>query len=139
MIRKILQAGVFAALGLIATMATYGAAASADDKSDKLPTIKEIMDKGHKGSDAYLAKIKGDAKDGKWDEAKDYAKTLVVFGEALGKNKPPKGEDASWEKLTKKYAESTKAVLKAVEAKDAAATTKALGSINCGECHKAHK
>lgn len=136
MIRKILQAGVFAALGLIAMMATYGAAASADDK---VPTIKEIMVKGHKGTDAYIAKIKADAKDGKWDEAKDYAKTLVVFGEALGKNKPPKGDDASWEKLSKKYSESTKAVLKAVEEKDAAATNKALGTINCGECHKAHK
>lgn len=138
MVRKILRAGVFAALGMIAVMATYGVAVTADDK---LPTIKEIMVKGHKGTDAYLAKIKADAKAEKWDEAKDYAKSLVVFGEAIGKNKPPKGEDESWSKLSKKYLSNTQAVLKAVEAKDTAGTNKALGAIgmSCGECHKAHK
>lgn len=138
MVRKILQAGVFAALGTVVMLATYGVANTADDK---LPTIKEIMGKGHKGTDAYIAKIKTDAKDGKWDDAKDYAKSLVAFGEALGKNKPPKGEAESWEKLTKKYLDNTKTVAKAVDDKDAGATNKALGAItkSCGECHSAHK
>jgi cytochrome c556 len=78
---------------------------------------------------------------GKWDDAKEYAKTLSFFGENLGKNKPPKGEADSWEKLTKKYAESTKAVSKAVDDKDASAVNKALDSIggSCMECHKSHR
>lgn len=142
MVRKMLKATLFGLLGAVISILAYGGTTSADDKKDdKVPTISEIMVKGHKGTDAYLAKIKGAAKDEKWDDAKEYAKTLAFFGESLGKNKPPKGEDASWEKLTKKYADNTKAVVKGVEDKDAKAVTKGLDSIgkSCGECHKAHK
>jgi len=140
MLRKMLRAGMFAALGMVSVVLAYGAGYAADDKKDeKVPTISEIMIKGHKGTDAYIARIREAAKGEKWDDAKEYAKTLAVFGENLGKNKPPKGDAKSWENLTKKYAEATKAVLKATEDKDAKAVNKALGGIACGECHKAHK
>ena len=59
--------------------------------------------------------------------------------DSLGKNKPAKGDEKSWETLSKKYAESTKATAKAVDDKDAKAVNTALGGINCMECHKAHK
>src|SRR5207253_961776 len=117
----------------------YGAGSADDKKDEKVPTISEIMTKGHKGTDAYIAKIKTAAKDEKWDDAKEFAKTLAFFGENLGKNKPPKGDEKSWKTLTEKYAASTKMVLKGVEDKDAKAVNKGLGMINCGECHKAHK
>lgn len=140
MSQKLLRIALAGALGVMVVFLASGATVTADDKKDeKVPTIKEIMQKGHKGTDAYIAKIRADAKTGKWDEAKDYAKTLAFFGENLGKNKPGKGDAGSWEKLTKKYAESTKAVLKGVEDKDAKEVNKALDSINCMECHKAHK
>jgi hypothetical protein len=140
MLRKLIRASLSAALGLMAIVLAVGATASAEDKKDeKVPTISEIMLKGHKGTDAYIAKIKGAVKDGKWEDAEEYAKTLAVFGENLGKNKPPKGEAASWEKLTKKYAENTKLVHKGTKDKDAKAVNKGLGGINCMECHKAHK
>src|SRR5207253_2447885 len=109
MLRKFIRASLFATLGLMAVVLAYGASsASADDKKDeKVPTISEIMTKGHKGTDAYIAKIRAEAKAEKWDDAKEHAKTLAFFGENLGKNKPPKGDDKSWKTLTEKYAETT--------------------------------
>ncbi|HEV3385080.1 MAG TPA: hypothetical protein VG097_09700 [Gemmata sp.] len=142
MLRKLLKATLASSLGFMMVLLAFSAAATIDDKKDeKVPTIKEIMTKGHKGTDAYIAKIKTAAKDGKWDDAKEYAKTLAFFGENLGKNKPPKGDAESWEKLTKKYADNTKAVSKGVEDQDAKAVGKGLGDItgSCMECHKAHR
>ena len=138
MIRKLIRSAMFAGLGMIGLLVSYGAAVSADDK---LPDIGEIMKKGHKGTDSYLAKLKGEAKDGKWEEASKDSKSLVAFGEALGKNKAPKGDAKSWESLTKKYADNTVAVQKAADAKDAKGVETAIGAItkSCGECHKSHK
>lgn len=139
MLRKFTKVALAGAFGLLAVVLAQSASVRAEDKKDdKAPTVKEIMAKGHKGTDALMAKIKTEAKDGKWEEAVSHAKALAVFGEHLGKNKPNKGDAASWEKLTKKYAESTKAALKATEDKDAKAVNKAL-MINCKECHDAHK
>jgi hypothetical protein len=143
MLRKLMKMTVVAALGLMAVVLAHGDAVRAQEKKDKkdekVPTIKEIMQKGHKGTEAYITLIKSAANNGKWDEAKEYAKTLAFFGESLGKNKQPMGEAASWEKLTKKYAESTKAAYKGTEDKDAKAVEKALGAIKCAECHEPHR
>ena len=141
MLRKMIRASLFAALGVVAMAIAYGSAASAGqkDKDEKVPDISEIMIKGHKGTDAYIAKIKGAAKDDKWEDAEKYAKTLAFFGENLGKNKPPKGDDKSWKTLTDAYAATTKVVYKGTMDKDLKAVNKGLGGINCGTCHKAHK
>ena len=143
MVRKLIRASMFAALGLVAMTLAYGAAATAGEekKDDKVPTIKEIMAQGHKGTKSFLGKIGSAVKAEKWDDATTPAKALALFGEALGKNKPSKGEDASWKELTDKYAANTKAVLAAVEKKDADAANTALKAISdsCAGCHKAHK
>jgi hypothetical protein len=140
MVRKYIQAAMFAVLGVFAVALSYGAAAPAQEKKDeKVPDISEIMLKGHKGTDAYIALIAKAAKGEKWEDAQKYAKTLAFFGENLGKNKPPKGDEKSWKTLTEKYAAATKAVLKGTEDKDAEAVKKGLAGIVCGECHKAHK
>lgn len=141
MLRKLIRASLFGAFGVVAMTLAYGTAVTAADekKDDKVPTISEIMKKGHAKTDGYIDKIKAAVKGEKWDDAKEYAKTLAFFGENLGKNKAPQGEAESWEKLTKKYAENTKLVAKGVEDKDAKAVAKGLGGINCGECHKVHK
>jgi hypothetical protein len=137
MVRKMYKAMMFTALGI----GVLGLAYSASAADDKVPDISEIMTKGHKGTDAYLARIKSAAKDENWEDAQKYAKTLAFFGENLGKNKPPKGNDTSWEKLSKKYADNTKAVLKGADDKDAKATIAGLDAIgkSCMECHRAHK
>ncbi|OWK36615.1 cytochrome c [Fimbriiglobus ruber] len=112
---------------------------AADDK--KVPSIKEIMKKGHQGTKSLLSGIKAEVKGEKWDEASTNAKLLKDFGEALGQNKPAKGDEDSWKKLSEKYKTNTAAVADAVEKKDAKATADALGVIgkSCGECHMAHK
>src|SRR5687767_5372496 len=99
------------------------------------------MTQGHKGTDSFLAKLEGEVKDAKWEDATTHAKALNLFGEALGKNKPPKGEEKSWKELTGKYAESTKSILTAVEKKEAKDATAGLKAIRgmCMGCHKAHR
>jgi hypothetical protein len=140
MLRKLIRMSLAGTLGMLALTLAVGASnsATAQDK-DKAPSISDIMLKGHKGPDAYIAKIKGAVKDGKWEDAQGFAKELASFGEHLGKQKPPKGEDDSWKKLTTKYAETTKATYTAAKEKDAKGVNKGLGGINCMECHKAHR
>ena len=140
MVRKLIRATLFVALSAAAVMlAAFANPLSADAKDDKLPDISEIMKKGHAKSDGYITKIRTAVKSQNWDDAQKYAKDFAILGEALGKNKPPKGEARSWEALTKKYADNTKLVLKGTENKDAKTVNKGLGGINCAECHKAHK
>jgi cytochrome c556 len=143
MVRKFMRTGLLAALGAVAVLTAYGATGTAgqEKKDDKIPDIKEIMQKGHKATDNYLDQIKAEVKGAKWEDAATHAKLLNGFGEALGKNKPSKGDDKSWKALCDKYAADTKAVLTAVEKKDADAANKAVGAIrgSCGGCHKAHK
>jgi hypothetical protein len=107
------------------------------------PSIKEIMNKAHKGGDSIKGQLDKEMKSDKpdWDHVTKLSKELVSLGEALGKAKPSKGEASSWDKLTKDYNDNAKALLAAAEKKDkgdAAAATKKLGTM-CNACHKAHK
>jgi hypothetical protein len=135
MVRKMMRAGVFAALGMIAMLGSYGVAVSADEKA---PDIGTIMTKSF-GKEGYKATVGAAVKGEKWEDAAKLAKEWNDLGAALGKNKCPKGDAKSWEKMCAAFADSTKAVLAATEKKDAKAATKAIGSFNCGGCHKAHK
>jgi len=136
MIRKALQAGVFAALGMLAIVGSYGVANSADDK---VPDIDTIMSKSFEKETGYKFTVAAAVKGEKWEDATKLAKEWNQLGQALGKNKVPKGDAKSWTKLCAAFGDSTKAVLDASEKKDAKAATKAIGSFNCGGCHKAHK
>jgi mono/diheme cytochrome c family protein len=86
-----------------------------------------------------IAKLKTAVKGEKWDDAAAAGKELKELGEALAANKAPKGDAASWTKLATKYKDNTAAASAAADKKDAAGVTKALGGINCKECHDAHK
>ena len=138
MVRKLgrVAAGLMAAVG----MAVLSAGVLAGDDKEKTYAIEEIM-KRHTGAKSLLKGVGVQVKEGKWEEAKDGAKLLKAFGESLGKNTPPKGEEKSWKKLTEQYKESTAAVFKAVEKKDAKSATDALGKIgkSCKGCHSNHK
>ncbi|MBY0522376.1 MAG: cytochrome c [Gemmataceae bacterium] len=127
-------------LALLATLA-FALPSSAED--DKDPSIKEIMTKAHKGGDAILGKIGKDlaAKEPDWADVTKLSKELVGLGASLAKNKPTKGEQESWDKLTKSYNESAKALLAAAEkkeTKDAKEAHKKLSG-SCKGCHDAHK
>jgi hypothetical protein len=136
MVRKALRAGVFAALGMIALVGSYGVATSADEK---VPEISTVMQKSF-GKDGFKSQITAAVKGEKWEDANKLAKEWNdTYGAAIGKNKPPKGEAKSWEELCKKFSENTKAIVEGTDKKDAKAVTKAIGAFNCGACHKAHK
>jgi hypothetical protein len=129
-----------AAIAVLALLAGCLTSLGADDKD---PTIKEIMTKAHKGGDAILSKLGKDLKADKpdWDADAKLSAELVKLGTALGKNKPPKGEKESWEKLTKAYVETAKALDAAIEKKekkDAVEDQKKLAGM-CKDCHTAHR
>ena len=132
--RMFLLTGVLA-LGVIVSSNVVKAE---DDK--EVPSIKEIMKTAHgeAGSKAKITKaIAGEA----WDDAQAAAKDWVKQAEALAKNKPTKGKDASWKKLTTSYTKNVKALAAAADKKDAdgaKAALKTLGT-SCGGCHGPHK
>jgi cytochrome c556 len=136
--QKWIRVAMVSAFGLFAVALSVGPATSADEK---LPDISTIMKKAHAKTDGYLAKVTAAAKEGKWDTAQATAKDLSIAAVALSKNKPGKGDEKSWEALTKKYNENAKAIADAAEKKDVKGVQAGVGAIqkSCGECHKAHK
>ncbi len=131
---------IVAALAVLFAVALIAPTSVAEDDA---PSIKDIMNKAHKGGDSILSKLGKDLKAEKpdWDEIAALSKELVTLGSALGKNKPKKGDQESWDKLTKEYVETATALQAAAEKKekkDAAAAQEKL-SKSCMSCHKAHK
>lgn len=127
---------------LFSTALIFGIALTARALDDKVPDIHDIMTDVN-GKKGLVAQVKSSAKQGNWDEAKEKAKKLKELGEAIGKNKPPKGDEESWKKLTKKYAEETAAIAAAAEKQDALDVDKAAATFanqkNCATCHNAHR
>ena len=113
----------------------------ADDKKE--PTIKEIMTKAHKGGNSLIQEVAKDLKQKQpdWADVQEKSKELVSLGTSLGKNTPPKGDQASWDKLTQQYLVNAKALEDAAENKDQAAALAAHKKLTtmCAACHKAHK
>ena len=140
MAQKWIRVALLAAFAAVVVAASVVPSVIAQDK-DKKMSIKEIMGAAHKGDDNLINKIKSAVKAGKWEDAQTAAKTLAENGTKLGKNTPKRGDKDSWEMLTKKYAENTKAVADATEKKDADATKTAIGTVvgSCKECHDAHR
>jgi len=134
------RVALFAALGTAAVALALGHPASAGQKAEK-KSIKEIMQAGHKGADAQKARVTEAVKAAKWDDAQKAAKELADNGALLPKATPKRGDAASWEEKSKKYAENTKALYEATVKKDAAATKASLDTLNgsCMACHNNHK
>jgi cytochrome c556 len=126
---------VCVAAGLV--LLAVGVAVAAD------PTIKEIMTKAHKGGKSLLANLNADLKDDEpdWNDIQKDTKELVDLGTSLGKNTPPKGDQASWDRLTKAYLANVKTLDGAAENKNKGAAQTALKQIqgSCKECHMAHR
>jgi cytochrome c556 len=107
------------------------------------PTIKEIMTKAHKGPKSLLGDMNAELKEDEpdWNDIQKDSKELVELGIALGKNKPPMGEQSSWDRLTKNYQANTKSLETAAQGKDKATTKSALSKLqgSCKECHMNHR
>jgi hypothetical protein len=135
MLRKLVRAGTFALMGVIGMVASYGMALSANTAD---ADISEVMKKSF-GKDGFKTTITKAVKGEKWEDAAKSAKEWNELAAALGKNKAPRGEVKSWEKLCDGFVEATKGVLTGAEKKDAKAVTKAMNAINCKMCHDTHK
>ncbi len=132
----------FAALGLCLTagLFTVSGVVFADDKKDAKIEIHEIMEKvpGKKGLCVTCATA---AKAGKWEDAQKASAEMKKYGEALGKNDPPKGSKDSWAKHTKVFGETMTAIDDAAQKKDSAGVEKAAAAFgkSCKACHDAHQ
>jgi len=126
-------------LGLLA-LAAAGPAAAPDQKT---PTIKQVMDKLHKGANPPIARLRKElqADEPDWAAIQKTTKDFVILGAALAKNEPPKGNKESWARLAKQYFDYAKAMDDAAEQKDKAATLAAHAKLrgSCAACHRAHK
>ena len=130
-------------LGVLALAVCWVAdiAAARDEKPSE---IKQIMVKMNKPSTGLYANIGGELRldSPDWKEIGPQAKEMVKLTAALEKLKPPKGEGASWTKLTKEYAVNAAALQKAIAAMDQPAAKTAwskMGEKACSACHKAHR
>jgi cytochrome c556 len=112
-------------------------------QGEKPSEVKDIMVKVNKtGTGLYSVVVQELRQDDtNWDEVKKDAKEIARLGAMLGKLDPPKGEKDSWQKLTKAYAENTKAldIAAAKMDKDAAKAASAKLGESCDVCHKAHR
>jgi len=127
------------ALGLLAVL-TDGGLYAGDDQSPE--TASEIMKKTHGKTGLRKAidnNLKANPVD--WDKVQKDTKVYAELAGMLGKATPPKGDKASWEKLTKTFADTTKELNADAEKKDAAAARADLTKIggSCMGCHSQHR
>ncbi|MFN4261411.1 MAG: hypothetical protein ACK4RK_19165 [Gemmataceae bacterium] len=123
--RKVLPFGV-AVVALVGVLNTGLFQAAADEKPKY--TISEVMVKAHK--QGLLKKVtSGQASDAE-------KKQLCELYAALAATPCPKGDAASWKKMTGAIVVACEKVAKGGGAADQAALAKA---VNCGACHKAHR
>jgi cytochrome c556 len=129
-----------AAAGLI--LAGNGAdrlrAAGAD-----VPSIEDIMQKVNKRKSGLHSQIADALKAGtvNWEDVQKKTKEMATLADFLGKNDPPKGDKASWAKLTKTYAVDANALNSAAENKNQSAANAAIKKLSgeCMGCHRAHR
>lgn len=123
-----------------ALLVVYNATAGTQNDT---PTIKDIMVKAHKGNTSLVSTIGRQLQMPKpdWDAISDEAKSLAELGVALGKNKPPKGTQESWDLLTKKYNDTTQMLVTATADKDKNKSLMAQRVLaqSCMGCHSRHK
>ncbi|HXG08371.1 MAG TPA: cytochrome c [Gemmataceae bacterium] len=112
-------------------------------QGSRTPTVKEVMERLHKGANSPLTTIRADLQADlpDWPEVQKAAKDFVTLGAALGKNNPPKGDRQSWARLTAQYLENAKALDAAAQRRDQKAALVAHSRLNesCKGCHSAHR
>jgi cytochrome c556 len=127
-------------LALVAGLFAISTINAADEKLTSIEDImKKVPNKGMKKG--LAAKAIDAAGEGKWEDAQKMGAELKTHGETLAKHKAPKGEQASWEKLSKAFSEQMTAIEKGAKDKDADAMKKAAGEFgkSCKACHDAHR
>jgi hypothetical protein len=126
----------FAVGAVVALLLALGAAVLAaaegkkEGKADK-PQYEtaEIMKQAHKGDASLVKKIENGT-----STAADHAKLLELY-KALAANKPPKGDQKSWDQKTAALVKAAEALQKG----DANAKAQLKAAANCRACHTAHR
>ncbi len=107
------------------------------------PTTREAMKKLNGGPNSLHQTLKLDLKDDDpdWEAIQEETAEYVKLTADLGKNKPPKGDAASWQRLTKDYHDNARALDAAAKRKDRRGATAALTRLDnaCKACHKVHR
>jgi cytochrome c556 len=136
MFRKLMQCSVFALMGVVGVLATYGWAISAN----KAASISDVM-RASFGKGGFKAKISEAAKAKNYDEIAKLAKDWVACVENLLQNKPPKGDEGAWKERAEKFLKITREILAAAEKGDGKGVNANLGAVGklCADCHKNHK
>lgn len=122
--RKALGLVVLGALA--AASVGLGLVGAADDDKPKY-TIKEVMKDAQKGG-LYKKVAEGKA-------SKEEKEKLIEYYVALGKQKPPKGDDKSWKEKTEALLTAAKACAK----DEKGAGEKLAKAADCMTCHSSHK
>src|SRR5262245_47572838 len=100
----------------------------AAEKEDPKYTIKEVMKVAH-GKNGLLKKVVGGNAEDR--EKKD----LLEMYDAMGKNKPPKGDEKEWKDRCDSIAAACKELIDNKEG----AGKKLQKAANCMACHTAHR
>jgi len=117
---------VLSSILVLVCLVAIPAKAAEDDAAPKYKT-KDVMKKAMKGP--LLKKVaSGDASD---EEKKELHAMMV----ALSKNKPKKGDEESWKKLTGALVKASQTAV----AGDAKAGGMLKKAANCKACHTSHK
>ena len=123
---------------LVAFVLAGSTPVSADDKN---PSTEEIMKKlnGKNGSHKLIGKALDAGPD--WDTITKHAKIYADLAALLQKNKPEKGDAASWQKLSQAYAKEAKALSDAAAKKDAEKVKETFVKLkeSCDTCHENHR
>ena len=99
---------------------------SADDKK---MTIKEIMEKAHKGKESPVQSVIAGKADDKM------LKEFLTYYKTMGDLKPPKGDVAGWKRKTTALADATQALIdKKPNAQEGFKT-----AVDCKACHSEYK
>jgi cytochrome c556 len=129
-----------AGLLLLSLCAALGLAQAPKDTA---PTIRDIMKKLNRGPGSITPTLQQDLKDDDpdWEAIQEQTAEYVKLTAALTKNKPTKGEPASWERLAQAYSAEARSLDAAAKRKNKQAASAVLKRINnsCNACHKAHK
>lgn len=114
----------------VAVCFTLGALAAdkADEDKPKF-TVKQVMQKAHKGKDALKNKVQAG------NASAEEKKMLLGMYQALAKNEPPKGDKESWKEKTTALVKAAQGVVDDKEG----AVNDLKKAANCGACHKVHK
>lgn len=117
----------FVAALLALLLASAAMFSPAQDKAKY--SIKEVMEKAHKGNPALCGKVAGEK------ASKEERQQLLELWTALGENKPAKGPEKSWKDKTDALVVAAKAAV----ADDKGYGAKVKAAVMCKACHDVHK